>query len=505
MNRALYRRCALLAGAAVGLQLCLGAAHAEDVGVASAARGAQAPKDAARDAARDAAWDVPWAERTAELGSVPFMPAGELSRQDLDRLVAVGGALFAASFTKLDGAGRPGATQAIDPTRRKHPREQPFLRTAGPDGGSCAACHNVPVIGGAGDFVTNVFVSEGFESADFDSLDPQFSNERGSNHLFGAGLVELLAREMSRDLRQIRGQALAEARETGKTVRHALVTKDVDFGFITAEADGSVRLDELDGVDTDLVIRPFSQKGVMTSLRQFTVNALNHHHGMQPVERFGARWTGSDDFDGDGKADEMADADISALVAWQATLPAPQRHVPEIEGWPDAAASGEEVFATMGCGSCHRPHLPLDSLAFSDPGPFDSAGTLNERQVETPAVYDLALLEWARSLPRDDKGRTLVPLFGDLKRHTMTDNQIDALGNELLSQRFVDRNIFQTTELWGVGSTAPYGHRNDFTTLDEIILAHGGDSRAARDAYAESPEADKSALIAFLKTLVIKP
>jgi cytochrome c peroxidase len=56
----------------------------------------------------------------------------------------------------------------------------------------------------------------------------------------------------------------------------------------------------------------------------------------------------------------------------------------------------------------------------------------------------------------------------------MTDNQIDALGNELLSQRFVDRNIFQTAELWGVGSTRPYGHRNDFTTLDEIILAHGG-------------------------------
>jgi hypothetical protein len=30
----------------------------------------------------------------------------------------------------------------------------------------------------------------------------------------------------------------------------------------------------------------------------------------------------------------------------------------------------------------------------------------------------------------------------------------------------------------------PYGHRNDFTTLDEIILAHGGNGRQARDAYA---------------------
>jgi hypothetical protein len=483
-------RCLILAiGAALGLQLAMGAAGAEE-------------PDAG--AATDLA-NAPWAERTAALGTLEQMPTGMLSRRELIDLNAVGEALFAARFTTLDGAGRPEATQAIDPTRRKHPREQMFLRSAGPDGGSCAACHNQPAIGGAGDFVTNVFVSEGFESADFDSLDPQFSNERGTNHLFGAGLVELLAREMSRDLQAIRDKTLAEARRTGQTVRHALETKGVEFGFITAEADGSVRLDELDGVDTDLVIRPFSQKGVMTSLRQFTVNALNHHHGMQPDERFGARWTGSDDFDGDGMTNEMSDADISALVAWQATLRAPKQIVPQVEGWPEAAERGEAVFAEFGCASCHRPHLPLDSLAFADPGPFDLAGTLNDRQVKASAIYDLELTDWAASLPRDDQGRVLVPLFGDLKRHAMTDNQVDALGNELLSQRFVDRNIFQTTELWGVASTGPYGHRNDFTTLDQVILAHGGSARQSRDAYASSPDADKSALIAFLRTLVIAP
>jgi CxxC motif-containing protein (DUF1111 family) len=62
-----------------------------------------------------------------------------------------------------------------------------------------------------------------------------------------------------------------------------------------------------------------------------------------------------------------------------------------------------------------------------------------------------------------------------------------------------------TAELWGVGSTQPYGHRNDFTTLDEIILAHGGNGRESRDAYAAASESEKSALIAFLKTLVIAP
>ena len=57
--------------------------------------------------------------------------------------------------------------------------------------------------------------------------------------------------------------------------------------------------------------------------------------------------------------------------------------------------------------------------------------------------HDLALLDWAKSLNQDENGNYLVPLFGDLKRHVMTDNRIDGLGNELLSQRFVERNALQ--------------------------------------------------------------
>ena len=79
------------------------------------------------------------------------------------------------------------------------------------------------------------------------------------------------------------------------------------------------------------------------------------------------------------------------------------------------------------------------------------------------------------------------------------------MGNELLSQRFVDRTIFLTSELWGVASTSPYGHRNDFTTLDSIIRAHGGDAADSEKLYSAAPETERSALIAFLKTLVIRP
>ncbi len=446
----------------------------------------------------------PWSEKAIPQPVNISDYQGTLNKQQLLSLIDAGNTLFSARFTSEDGVGRPMATQAIIPTKRKRPPRSEFARTAGLDANACSSCHNVPVVGGAGDFSANVFVSEGFQHSDFDTTDPQFSNERNTNHLFGAGLVELLAREMTSSLIDQRHQALLEAKATKIPVKHVLNAKGVEYGFITAYPDGRVDTSNIEGIDSDLVIRPFSHKGVMTSLRQFTVNALNHHHGMQASERFGARWTSTDDHDEDGFEKEISSGDVSALVAWQATLAPPLPLNVEDERWMAAAQRGEQRFKEAGCADCHLPYLPLSSLAFADPGNMDAAGTL--RMGEVPdTVYDMALLDWAATLEKDENGDYKVPLFGDLKRHVIADQQVAAFGNELLSQRFVERNVFMTTELWGVASTAPYGHRGDMTTLREAINAHGGAARPSRDAWKALDEASQTDLIAWLKTLVITP
>ena len=51
-------------------------------------------------------------------------------------LIERGRQLFKAKFTTEDGAGRPKATQAIIPTKRKHGVNPPFTRTSGPDSNS---------------------------------------------------------------------------------------------------------------------------------------------------------------------------------------------------------------------------------------------------------------------------------------------------------------------------------------------------------------------------------
>ena len=97
----------------------------------------------------------------------------------------------------------------------------------------------------------------------------------------------------------------------------------------------------IEGVDFDLIIKPFTHKGVIRSLRNFTLNAMNHHSGMQAEERFGPRWTGTSDFDEDGFTAEMSQGEISALVAWQATLPPPVRRDDLSPDWAAAAQGGE--------------------------------------------------------------------------------------------------------------------------------------------------------------------
>lgn len=451
---------------------------------------------------------APWAERVIEKNLDISNYSGELSGDKLQRFILEGERLFEGKFTAEDGFGRPAATQAILPTKRKHPIRSSIQRLPGPDANSCASCHNDPVIGAAGDITTNVFVSEGFTNPDFDTTDPQFSNERNTNHLMGAGLVELIAREMTRDLIALRKKALMTARAQNEPVAISLETKGVSFGELKAFPDGLVDTSKVEGVDTDLNVRPFSQKGVFTSLRQFTVNAMNHHHGMQADERFGARWTGEIDFDEDGKIGELSEGDVSALVAWQATLRAPYQMVPENADWQKAAEAGLKQFEAIGCASCHMPAMPLESTLFTDPGPFDVAGTLRSAdssvRKEAALSYDLGQFDWVKSLPRNEEGHVLVPIFSDLKRHKISDQKNNTLGNELLAQRFVERDQFQTSELWGIASTAPYGHRGDQTTLHEVILAHGGEGLDAATAYSELSDAERSSIIAFLKTLVIE-
>src|SRR2546426_12457944 len=145
--------------------------------------------------------------------------------------------------------------------------------------------------------------------------------------MMGAGPIDALGREMTRDLFAIRDAAKKQAARTGLPATLPLSTKGVVFGSITANPDGTLDTSKVSGVDRDLIIKPFHQKGVVRSVREFTVNAFNHHHGMQAVERFGIERTGTAGFDGDGVEDELSVGDITAGAPHQNPPSAPARAI----------------------------------------------------------------------------------------------------------------------------------------------------------------------------------
>ena len=460
---------------------------------------------------------------------------GEEFNISLPALLQHGKTLFSAVWTPQEGGGRPltkgNGAPLTDPSAPLHfPRN--FNRVSAPDSNACAGCHNAPFTGGGGDIVTNAFVpAQRFDFATFDARDTvptrgtvdergqpttlqTIGNARSTPGMFGAGYIEMLARQMTADLR-----ALRDATPRGGS--KALVSKGVTFGRIHRNMDGSWDTSGVEGLPANslvttgpqdppsLVIRPFHQSGAVVSLREFTNNAFNHHHGIQTTERFGA----GKDPDGDGFVDEMSRADVTAAAVFQATLPVPGRVIPNDPVIEAAVWRGEQVFERIGCESCHRTSLPLDSQGwvYSEPNPYNPAGNL--RPGEAPA-FTVDLNSRALPAPRLQpvNGVVHVPAYTDLKLHDITrgpgDPNIDPIdiqqpaGSEAF---FAGTRRFLTKRLWGVANEPPYFHHGKFTTLRQALLAHAGEADASSRAFRNLDKYEQDSLIEFLKTLKVLP
>ena len=435
----------------------------------------------------------------------------ERKKISLKKIIEHGKTVFDARFNALDGRGRPASTGGGQP-RDAH--DQPaFLRTSGPDANSCAGCHNQPSSGGAGDFVANVFVlAQNLDPVTY-SLSPNFSNERNTLGMFGSGAIEMLAREMSARLISIRKKAHKRAVRENRAITKALVSKGVSFGKIVVHPDGMIDPSQIEGVDWDLIIKPFHQKGAVVSLREFSNNAANHHHGIQAVERFGE----NTDPDQDGVMNELSVGDLTALTVYQATLAVPKQKYSSNYKRRKAARLGKKVFNKVGCNSCHIPTMTLKSRYFSEPNPYNPAGNLQLADVMAPLVWDMTKAMPKGSLLKRYKDGAIINAFTDLKRHNLCDEDFTHFCNEIIPQGslvgFADAadftiaaqerptEQFLTRKLWDVANSSPYGHRGDLTTVTEAVYQHGGEARKVRDAYMELETRQQDQVVEFLKTL----
>lgn len=453
-------------------------------------------------------------------------------------LIAHGKNLFTANWTSQEGGGRPMTKGTGGPLIDQNdplvfPRNN--NRISGPDANSCAGCHNAPfgIPGGGGDFVTSVFVlGQRFDFATFDNNDLEptkgaedeigksvtlqtIGNRRATLGMFGSGFIEMLARQMTADL-----QAIRDTTKPGES--NSLVTKGISFGIIARKLDGTWDTSRVEGLPApglatkdstdppDLIIRAFHQAGAVVSIRQFTNNAFNHHHGMQSTERFGI----DTDPDGDSFVNELTRADITASVVHQATLAVPGRVIPDNPEVEEAVLVGEQRFEDIGCDTCHVSSLPLDNdgWIFTEPNPFNPPGNLQVGDITPIISVDLTSRKLPRPRLKVKHDVVHVPAFTDFKLHDITsgpgDPNIEPLDMNQpagSSEFFAGNAKFITRKLWGVANEPPFFHHGQFTTLREAVLAHNGEAGDSKDSFEALSQFEQDSIIEFLKTLQVLP
>ncbi|MDZ4772117.1 MAG: di-heme oxidoredictase family protein [Planctomycetota bacterium] len=374
---------------------------------------------------------------------------------------------------------------------------------------SCGACHSRP-FGSAG-VGGNVFTRP---------------ESRDAPHLFGLGLQEMLADEITRELRAIRTQAATQAQSSASVVTLPLVSKSIHYGTITALANGTIDTSGVDGVNPDLRVRPFFAQGKTISMREFIVGAFNAEMGLQAVDPdtaaaaqgqdvvtpSGMLLSGSTDTfeappttnptldpDLDGVVNEIPTSLVDSMEFYLLNYFKPGRGRESLD-----TEDGERAFRFIGCTTCHVQDLTIDH---------------DRRVADVEVKFD------AVRSNRVFNGffATAIPLFSvtndgsglpTLKRPAANSFKVERIFTDFkrhdLGPGFHERNFdgtittkFMTEPLWGVGTTAPYGHDGRSLTLEDAILRHGGEAQASRDRFANLNALRKGQLIAFLNSLVL--
>ena len=374
---------------------------------------------------------------------------------------------------------------------------------------SCAACHARP-FGSAG-FGGNVITRP---------------KSRDAPHLFGLGLQEMLADEITADLRAIEAQAIADAMSSGSAVFAKLNSKGLNYGNITAMPDGSVDKSNVSGVNDDLRVRPFFAQGDTISIREFLVGAFNAEMGLEAFDPdmddaansmldvttpSGMVLSGStdtieapvvtstsDDSDGDGVTDEIPVSIVDFMEFYLLNY-----FKPGLGPQDSATMAGRDLMRQIGCTRCHVPDLTIDvdrRVADVETN-FDAVqGSIFNRMFATATAFTVETDDGSGfpTLKQPAGGSFVVQnIFTDFRRHDLGPAFHELNYDGTLQTEFI------TEPLWGAGSTPPYGHDGRSATLVDVILRHGGDAQVPRDKFVALSTLEQRQMIAFLRSLVL--
>ena len=326
---------------------------------------------------------------------------------------------------------------------------------------SCAACHNVPAIGGAGT-IAEMRAGRLDASGRFQTLDPTgetlfhlFSIPTHGCHaivpaeanvfarrvpipLFGAGLVE-----------GIPDDAIAALEDPS----------DRDRDGVSGRAARVV-----DAATGERRIGRFGWKGQHATLLAFSGDAYRNEMGItndifSAEAAYGVTAERMRACDRVGDPEDVRDPrtqrrGIDNFTSFMRFLAPVAR---DLAAAGDHGA-GEQIFNAVGCAACHHP-------AFTT-GPSRNP------------LFD----------------RRPVALFSDLLLHDV------GTGDGIVQGPAAAEEI-RTPALWGLRLRRPLLHDGSAATAEEAVRRHAGEAELARRGFEQLPGADRAALLAFLRSL----
>jgi hypothetical protein len=287
-----------------------------------------------------------------------------------------------------------------------------------------------------------------------------------------------------------------------------------------------------------LVVQPFgfghrARSPITSTLRAFSAQAFDTHAGLQAhdptldeetgaglarVSLAGApqfvtddprdrgqrkdrRGISLDDPDRDGHLEEITQGDLDLIEWYQLNHPRPA-HGPRTP----AVTRGEQLFTRIGCASCHTPDWRLKAADLRNPD-YTRRTTGDRRFFDLETRTDASgELVGRLILLADRRGKDWTPRRGAFTiRGLSSDLRYHDLGPACQQMQYDGSTLarFRTPPLWGVASTAPYGHDGSALTLEAIIRRHGGEAEAVTTRYRGLRATEREAVLAFLNSLTL--
>jgi hypothetical protein len=236
--------------------------------------------------------------------------------------------------------------------------------------------------------------------------------------------------------------------------------------------------------------------------QQFVTAAGKDRGGVRAKTTTGWPGISLDDPDRDGYCEEISEGDLDVAEWYLLNHPAPGRGRITSD-----AIVGEKLFNIVGCASCHvadwhlHAHNPSakDYTARFDGDRrfFDLQAAFNDNTMRMEGkLVSLGTKVGNRTIPRRDAA-TVRGIYSDFKYHDV--------GEEFYQMQFDGSIIKQwrTAPLWGVGTTAPYGHDGASLDLDCVIRRHGGEALYSKKSYLKLKDVEQKQLLCFLNSLVL--